>query len=169
MTVKRRKVVKRRGEDFLDELEAIELRLESGRALSFRIADELPPIPDGEHERVKEAERTIGRLTFWLHQSERARQIAKREEEKADRAWAKEYYAQRRHIQQGLVDSVEMPTENNIKARILLDDQLEPQKARVRSAWRRYGALRSLTTALEHRSHLIRLLIKRDADARAHG
>ena len=156
-----------RGEDCLADVQAIEIKLENGTVRRFDVAAELPPLPDAPRDLVREAERTINRLAFWGYQAERAKAAAVRQESVADKAWAQEYQTQRRHIQE--LTEAEIATENNIKSRVLLDGQLEEQNSRVRAAWQRYGALRSLTTALEHRSHLIRLLIRRDSDARALG
>jgi hypothetical protein len=156
-----------RGEDSLADLEAIEVTLENGTTRRFNIAAELSPLPTSPAELVREAENTIARLAFWGYQAERAKSAAIRAEAMADKAWAVEYGRQRRHIQENT--DVEIATENNIKHRIVDDGRLEIPNSHVRGAWKRYGALRSLTTALEHRSHLIRLLIRRDSDAKAFG
>lgn len=156
-----------RGEDCLADVQAIEVKLENGTVRRFDVAAELPPLPDSPRELAREAERTINRLAFWGYQAERAKAAAVRQESVAEKAWADEYRIQRTHIQR---NEVEIATENNIKARIALESrEVEEQNSRVRAAWQRYGALRSLTTALEHRSHLIRLLIRRDSDAKALG
>lgn len=156
-----------RGEDCLADVDAIEITLENGQVRRFNLAAELPPIPDAPRDVVREAERTVNRLAFWGYQAERAKSAAVRAEAEAEKLWADEYQLQRRHIQE--FGEVEIATENNIKSRVLLDGKLEQPNSRVRSAWRRYGALRSLTVALEHRSHLLRLIIRRDSDAKALG
>lgn len=160
MAVKKKRRV--RGEDCLAEVEAISIRLESGRTRTFRIADEITPIPDDRTLLPKEAERVTARLAFWLYQAERAKAAARKAEEVQEEKWAHEYQMQRTHIQRGLVDGVEIATEANIRSRVALDGQVKLENQRVRDAWRRYGALRSLATALEHRSHLIRTLIRRE-------
>lgn len=157
-----------RGEDCLVDVAAIEVTMENGKVHRFELAAELPPLPSTPVELIREAERTISRLAFWGYQTERAKAAAVRAEAEAEKEWAKEYRIQRERIQKFMEDA-ELATENNIKSLVVLEKQMEPHNSRVRAAWQRYGALRSLTTALEHRSHLVRLIIRRDSDAKAFG
>lgn len=155
---RKKKRVKRRtlhGEDHLAGLEAIEISLESGETLRVRMSDELA-IPDDPDERVSEAQRAPARLAFWMYQAERVLHILRGAERELARIEGLLYKRIRTDIDEHTTD---MPTEGNIHAQLAYHPDLIPEKEHVDRLRKRYGVLRSLRDALEHRAYVLRRLI----------
>lgn len=162
MTFARRRVGARHGEDFLDGVEAVSILLENGKVATLRIKDELL-IPDDPVALLREAKQAPARLAFWSYQAERALSQLRTFERQCASAAGHEYHLQRTFIVEHT--DAEMPTEGNIRARMDNSPELNVQKERVETAQRRYGVLRAVRDALEHRSHLLRKLISREFEA----
>lgn len=131
--------------------------MENGEQVTTSIAAELE-IPDGPREREREAARAPARFAFWAYQTERALAALRLAERRVEEAEAVEYQMARSWIAEHT--TVEVPTEANVRTRMLLvqSGPLKTLKDSLAEAQVRYGVLRALRDASEHRSHALRRL-----------
>lgn len=154
----------RRGEDYLSCLAPLQLLLEDGNTYVFRMADEVPPIPEDPRELLSELRKSASRLAFWAWQEQRALgQLRQVERTLAEREGI-EYRTVRRLLSEH--GDMEMPTEGNIRAMLAFAPALKTEKDLLAEAQRRYGQVRALREALEHRSHSLRRLVNQQSSER---
>jgi hypothetical protein len=150
---RRTEVVKRlNGETFLGELKSIEIKLESGKIVTFDIASELA-IPRDPDEMREAAMNAHSRLAFWAYQEQRALQIVRQQEKTLDEVEAHAHLIWRKYYDDL---STEFATNDMIKSRLALEPTVQSARIRLQSFKHQYGVIRALKESLEHRCHLLR-------------
>ena len=144
---------RRHGEQYLDGVAAIRLKLEGrSKPVEFRIADELA-VPDDPLGRQEAALEAASRLAFWSYQTVRARRAWRDSEREYAALAGEEYVVQRIHIHEHTIDE---PTEPHVRARVDRNRELKVERMRADATEEHYRTLDALTRALEHRSHTLR-------------
>lgn len=150
-----RAVVLRRAADVLSDVEALQVKLESGEVVSFDMREELE-IPT-DPEELWEAGRTApAQLAFWGYQTERALERLRKAEDRFDSEEGKEYLVYRHWYEH---DECVEPTEAMIRARLGQDARIRPFRIAMRARKKEYGAVRAVRDAVNHRVSMVRTLI----------
>lgn len=153
MTPRRKsEAIKHNGEDFLSDLESIEIKLENGTVVKFDISSELavPVDPDKMYEAALSAH---SRLAFWAYQEQRALLCVRKQEKKLEETEANSHLIWRKYYDDF---STEFPTNDMIKSRVALEPTVQTERIRLQSFRHQYGVIHALKDSLEHRCHLLR-------------
>ena len=146
---------RRRGEDFLDLIPDIVVKLEDGKTYRFKVRGEVA-IPHGALELARAARTAPGRATFWAAQAERYRvawQRAKRARERRQAAVDRGERQAIRDVGESFIsdDEIKALVTGDVKARELAEQE---------DQWReKYELLSFLTRVLLERSYTIRRLL----------
>lgn len=156
----------RHSEDYLADIDAVTVRLDSGKTVAFNLEDELK-IPSDPILLEHESRRASGRLAFWGYQAAIAKAAVKEAERQYDMAYANADLIQRHSLSdeggeyterviKSLVEHTDFP---DVKA-----DALTKRKEFVQAS-KNYEVLSAIVKAVEHRAFTISALLrKRDND-----
>ena len=159
----KRRVERTCGERALAQIAEISLRLENGKTVRFKIDDELsvPADPEELHEAALNGH---ARFAFWAYQESRAHAALRRAERDLAYLEAQTYLAARTWLdsQRPRVNFVEGA---RVKAHVDHDDTVLERRKDVDSLREHWTLVASVRDAIEHRTHLLRKLLKQDQDA----
>lgn len=146
-----------RAEDFLNNVDAISIRLDNGEVVELVIADEVE-IPTDIDELVSAGRKSAAKLAFWSYQAERALEDVRRCEQKLATTEGRHYDLYRLFFtDEAGVD----PTEGMIRAKIDQDTQVRQSRLALRRRRREYGLLRAVRDAVDRRDSMLRALLHR--------
>jgi hypothetical protein len=156
---------KGRGEDYLSDLEAVTVILESGESVQFDLSEELD-IPTDPTELRDEAERSSARTAFWAYQTERALRKVREAEAAQEQLEGERYISVRDHLMTHPDWKVSKPTESMIRSLLSQQGSVGDAKENLLQLRETYGILRAIKEACEHRCFLLRKLIAHDQQAK---
>jgi len=142
----------------LRELAAIEVRLENGSKVAFRMETELlfPTDPDAVREA---ATKGPAQLAFWAYQAERALHAVRVQELKTKKVESEWYIRYRKYRNEQTDD---FPTEAQLRADLDLDDEVLAARTKLHTTKQQYGLIKAMRDSVEHRIYLLRRLTEAD-------
>lgn len=157
----KKKVKTKHGEDYLHTVEAVRIRLESGATVLFTLSDECR-VPDDPKEAVKEAKKAHSRYAFWAYQTERALCAVRKQEQATGKIEGEADLIHRKRY-----DEIENEdyTESMIRSSVNIDSTVAVSRAKLNDARRKYGVLRCVRDAMEHRCYILRKLVDQQTEA----
>jgi hypothetical protein len=150
------------GDDFLRDVEAVVVRLESGKRAKFSVEKEVG-LPTDEESLREAARRLPAQYAFWAYQTERALQAVRRLERELQSNEGDKYFGWRLRLHKDeVVDlPIERVTDKVLQAAVALDEELKGQRDTLDEARYQYGVLRAIRDAVEQKRFVIPLLLNR--------
>lgn len=145
------------GEEALSEIEALTLRLDSGKVVTFTIADQLR-IPSNPVEIIKEAKQAPARLAFWRAQAARAAQRARDLERRYNYTVAS--YDLTHRVANNDADGEY--TERLVRSQVDVTREVVQALQKLNRAKEQAELLKSVADAVEHRTYVLRTLVRRE-------
>lgn len=161
MSYKKKKVTKH-GEDYLKDVESIQVKLESGKMITFVVDDEMGVPEDLEAQRTA-TRKAHARYAFWAYQTERALHFVRKLEKELRETEGHADLVYRKWYDE---ETDEEYTEGMVRARVSTDVTVTTASAKLNSARRQYGLLRCVRDAMEHRCYILRRLLAQEAEAK---
>jgi len=137
----------RRGEDCLDDLQALTVRLESGQIRTFSIPQELA-YPTDEDEILEAHRKAPASAAFWDYQTERALYDVRLYETGLEKLEGDARVVKRNALE-SICDS--FVAESAVEAAVASDDYVYKQRNQLNDLRRQYGLLRSVRDAMVRR------------------
>lgn len=141
--------------DYLSDVAAVRVRLESGEKVEFDLESELN-IPTDPHHLAKAARKAPAQVAFWNYQTERALAKLRGAEAKLEYQEGRQLLIWREWY---LEEECETPPQGTLKARLDSDLICRPFRVALRARKTEYGIIRSVRDAVDHRARMIRMLI----------
>lgn len=142
------------GEDALVEIEALKIRLDNGKVVTFVVADELR-VPSNPVKLLEAARKSPARVAFWRAQAARAMRRFREEERKYDYTFAA-YDLTHRAANN---DADGEYTERLVKSQVLVTREVLQARKKLERAEEQANLLRAVADAVEHRAYTIRRMI----------
>lgn len=152
------------GEDVLDDVEQIVIVLESGKKATFSIAEE-QSIPTDPEELYHEALNAHARFAFWAYQTSRALGKLRTAERELRHLEGGSYLSARMHLE-GVRPKNPYIEGARVQAHVDYDEEVDAHRKGVDSLREQWTMIASVRDAIEHRTHLLRRLLKQDQDAK---
>ena len=156
---KRSKITKakvmRNAAETLNDVEALQIRLENGETVHFDMREVLE-IPTDIEELMEAGRRAPASSAFWNYQTERSLDRLRKAEAKLEEEEGKAYLLYRLWYEKE--ECVE-PTEAMVRARISQDSKIRSFRIALRARKKEYGTVRSVRDAVSSRVHMVRTLI----------
>ena len=146
---------RKHGEDYLETIAAINIRLEGGEDVEFDLAEELH-VPTDPDLVLAELRAIPARLAFWAYQTERALGVVRNVEHELGKVESENDLIFRKWYDE---ETDETYTEAMIRARVSLDEKVKHLRVKLNGARKNYGILRSARDAMEHRSFVLRRIV----------
>lgn len=151
--------MKKHGEDYLDQVEDIRIKLENGTEVVLQPREELR-VPTGPDEIRDECREGPSRLAFWAYQENRALSKVRTIERELAKLEGQTNLVYRKF----LTDEGEPVTESIIRSRVDIETEVETKRIQLNAAQTNYGFIRATRDALEHRMYVLRKLVANDAE-----
>lgn len=152
------------GEDWLDRLDTITLRLENGDRVEFRIAEEVSIPPDASlHDLRRLDAASPGRLAFWSAQVARQRRALAKARRAALKVEAESDLVARRYV---VNDTDFTPTERVFRSYTDTQPELKQARLKVDEAQYVLDLLEAVREAVRTRSFVLGRLLTIEANAR---
>jgi len=146
---------KKVAEDYLDQIEAITIRLESGEKVTLKVRSEVR-IPTDPIRMREAAIKAPAKLAFWAYQTELALSRVRKAELELARVEGREYQVFRAYYNEEGV----FVTEPLLKASVDQSPKVRAARLALNGRRREYGALRAVRDAVEHRTWTLRTLLQ---------
>lgn len=145
----------RRAADVLSDVEALQVKLESGEVVSFDLREMLE-IPTDPEELWDAGRKAPAQCAFWGYQTERALERLRKAEQRYESEEGRQYLVYRHWYE---TEQCVEPTEAMIRARLSQDAKIRPFRIALRTRKKEYGAVRAVRDAVNHRVSMVRTLI----------
>lgn len=152
------------GEDALPDIESVDIKLANGRTVTFEVHRELH-VPTDPDKIVEASSKSPARYAFWAAQAERALAHVRRLEFRFAQAEAVVDLRVRESYRQGLMkDTEDWYTERKVTSIVVKEPEVKSAQTKLNEAKYRYGVLRSIRNAVEHRGFVLRTLVAQSGD-----
>lgn len=147
--------------DYIKHVAEITLTLEGGVKATLYPEVETA-IPSEPLAQIKALMKAPAQLAFWGYQTERASKAMRDAERSLSRVEGEKSLVYRKWYQDHLETKY---TEDMIRSRLAMDDDVDQEKIKLNEARDLYGILRATRDAVEHRVYALRKLIGPDSTA----